>query len=156
MSVLKSGLSFVVVDNSNGTEHPVRLNNIYARHNVSAALRAFAAARCEVLPYSLIVKGLAEYHTTGVRQNVIWTEDGICLYADCYNAIATSVRSAVETSDIIPVTGKRIAVLGDIEEWDSLSVVSFIAMAKAVCGKMVERQSIVNAKTVSDLFKLVK
>ena len=46
--------------------------------------------------------------------------------------------------------------LGDIEEWDSLSVVSFIAMAKAVCGKMVERQSIVNAKTVSDLFKLVK
>lgn len=46
--------------------------------------------------------------------------------------------------------------LGDIEEWDSLSVVSFIAMAKAVCGKTVERQSIVNAKTVSDLFKLVK
>ena len=121
VSVLKSGLSFVVVDNSNGTEHPVRLNNIYARHNVSAALRAFAAARCEELPYSLIVKGLAEYHTTGVRQNVIWTEDGICLYADCYNAIATSVRSAVETSDITPVTGKRIAVLGDIEECGQLS-----------------------------------
>lgn len=46
--------------------------------------------------------------------------------------------------------------LGEIEEWDSLSVVSFIAMVKTVCGKTVERQAIVNAKTVADLFELVK
>lgn len=46
--------------------------------------------------------------------------------------------------------------LSEIEEWDSLSVVSFIAMAKAVCRKTVERQAIVNAKSVADLFELVK
>ena len=46
--------------------------------------------------------------------------------------------------------------LGEIEEWDSLSVVSFIAMSKAACGKTVERQAIVDAKTVADLFELVK
>ena len=51
---------------------------------------------------------------------------------------------------------KETTILENIEEWDSLSVVSFIAMAKAVCGKTVERQAIVNAKTVADLFELVK
>ena len=46
--------------------------------------------------------------------------------------------------------------LGDIEEWDSLSVVSFIAMAKATCGKKVERVAIASAKTIGDLFALLK
>lgn len=47
-------------------------------------------------------------------------------------------------------------LLGDIEEWDSLSVVSFIAMAKAACGKKVERAAITNAKTIGELFVLLK
>lgn len=47
-------------------------------------------------------------------------------------------------------------LLGDIEEWDSLSVVSFIAMAKASCGKKVERVAIINAKTIGELFVLIK
>ena len=46
--------------------------------------------------------------------------------------------------------------LADIEEWDSLGVVSFIAMAKAVCGKKVERTAIINAKTLQDLYTLVQ
>ena len=45
--------------------------------------------------------------------------------------------------------------LGDIEEWDSLGVVTFIAMAKAACGKKVERAAIVNAKTLQDLYALL-
>lgn len=47
-------------------------------------------------------------------------------------------------------------LLGDIEEWDSLSVVSFIAMAKATCGKKVERAAVANAKTIGELFALIK
>ena len=47
-------------------------------------------------------------------------------------------------------------LLGDIEEWDSLSVVSFIAMAKAACGKKVERTVVANAKTIGELFALLK
>lgn len=47
-------------------------------------------------------------------------------------------------------------VLDDIEEWDSLSVVSFIAMAKLATGKKVERQPILAAKTVRDLYALLQ
>ena len=46
--------------------------------------------------------------------------------------------------------------LADIDEWDSLGVVSFIAMAKAVCNKKVERAAITSAKTLQDLFALVQ
>ena len=46
--------------------------------------------------------------------------------------------------------------LNDIEEWDSLSVVSFIASANTSFGKKVARQDVMDAETVSDLYALVK
>ena len=64
---------------------------------------------------------MAEYKTEGVRQNIIRTKDGIVVYADCYNAVAKSMKSAIDACDIIPVKGKRIAVLGDVEEVGEVS-----------------------------------
>ncbi len=46
--------------------------------------------------------------------------------------------------------------LKDIEEWDSLSVVSFIATANTSFGKKIARQDVLAAKTVADLYALVK
>ena len=46
--------------------------------------------------------------------------------------------------------------LSDVEEWDSLSFVSFIAMAKEAGFTNVNREVVNEAKTVKDLFELVK
>ena len=46
--------------------------------------------------------------------------------------------------------------LADIEEWDSISFVSFIAMAKELGFSNVNRDSVKNVKTVADLFELLK
>lgn len=46
--------------------------------------------------------------------------------------------------------------LDDVEEWDSLSFVSFIAMAKEAGFTQVNRHSLKDAKTVADLFALCK
>ncbi len=46
--------------------------------------------------------------------------------------------------------------LSDIEEWDSLSFVSFIAMAKEAGFTQVNRNVVSSAKNVDDLFALVK
>lgn len=46
--------------------------------------------------------------------------------------------------------------LNDVEDWDSLSVVSFIAMGKIATGKKLDRQAVLSAETVSDLYALVK
>ncbi len=48
------------------------------------------------------------------------------------------------------------SVLADIEEWDSLSFVSFLAMANAAYGKKVAPAAVREAKTIGDLLLLVK
>ena len=48
------------------------------------------------------------------------------------------------------------SVLTDIEEWDSLSFVSFLAMANASYGKKVSPADVRAAKTIGDLALLVK
>lgn len=130
------GLSFLVHVKENGIHERVRLNGIYAKHNVICALYAFAAGYCQGLPIASIIRGLSNYRTSGIRQNIIRTSDGVMLYVDCYNAVAKSMKSAIEACDSIPVSGKRIAVLGDIAEVGDLSesmhedVISFINKSK--------------------------
>lgn len=46
--------------------------------------------------------------------------------------------------------------LADVEEWDSLSFVSFIAMAKELGFTNVNREVVNESKTVKDLFELMK
>lgn len=46
--------------------------------------------------------------------------------------------------------------LGEIEEWDSLSIVSYIAMANAACGKKVDVKKVREAVTIQDLYDLLK
>lgn len=47
-------------------------------------------------------------------------------------------------------------VLDELDEWDSLSLVSFMAMANAAYGKKVSAADVKMAKTVADLYDLVK
>lgn len=117
----KFGLEFVVIDNINNKRFDVVLHNVYAYHNVTAALYAFAAGVCSGVPYEKILKGLNKYRTLGIRQNIYDSETGVKLYVDCYNAVGKSVEAAIITASMIPVNGKRIAVLGDIEEAGSMS-----------------------------------
>ena len=51
---------------------------------------------------------------------------------------------------------KMDTVLDSIDEWDSLSFVAFIAMAKASFGKAVTGAEVRKAATVADLWELVK
>lgn len=46
--------------------------------------------------------------------------------------------------------------LQDIEEWDSLSFVSFIAFANAEAGKKLTADQIRGAETVGDLYRLLQ
>lgn len=46
--------------------------------------------------------------------------------------------------------------LAELEDWDSLAIVDFIAMANSVCGKKVKRTDVTGAKTFSDLYALLK
>ncbi len=109
------GLNFDVVEKATQNSYTVKLYNSYAIHNVTAALIAFAAGVVNGMDHNKIIDGLASYRATGIRQN-IYNAGSKIVYADCYNAVAKSVRSAVNAACEIPIKGKRIAVLGDIAE----------------------------------------
>ena len=47
------------------------------------------------------------------------------------------------------------SVLADIDEWDSLSIVSFVAFANSSCGKKIAPALIRGCKTVRDLYNLL-
>ena len=111
----ESGLEFVVVERETGASHKAHLRDVFAVHNIYAALYAFAAGVYSGISKENIIRGIAAYEASGVRQN-IWRAKGVTIYADCYNAVAKSVRSAVGAASLIPVQGKRVAVLGDIAE----------------------------------------
>ena len=115
------GLSFTVHEKSNGDSYSVRLNNVYALHNVSCALYAIAAGRIDGIDKKSIVQGLLHFRQRGVRQNILKADNGVLIYADCYNAIDRSMKSAIDTASLMDVRGNRIAVLGDIEECGDLS-----------------------------------
>lgn len=116
VKVTNKGLNFTIVDKHNNRETPIALYSVYALHNIYLALFSYAAAIYSDVKIENIQKGLSNFRTVGIRQNIFKAKDNVTVYADCYNATATSVKSAIKASAIIPIQGKRIAVLGDIEE----------------------------------------
>lgn len=125
------GLKFEVIEKKSGNAYKVFLKNTFGTHNVYPAMYAFAAGVESGIPYDRIIKGLQKYRSQGIRQNAYKTK-GVVVYADCYNAVAKSVRSAVEGAQNIPVKGKYVAVLGDIAEAGDFSESTHLEIADIV------------------------
>ena len=136
VEVNAEGLSFVINIKETGDRATAKLKSIFAKHNIISALYAFAAGYCQGIPINDIIKGISNFRTSGIRQNIIKTSDGVTLYVDCYNAVGKSMKSAIEACDSISISGRRIAVLGDIAEVGDLSesmhrdVVSYVNESK--------------------------
>ena len=112
----EKGLSFNIVIRKIGQRYPVAMKNIYAPHNAICATLAFAAAYYEGMAPKKIIQAISTFKPQEARQNIIRTSDDIVIYADCYNATARSMKSAIDATKNIPTRGKKVAVLGDIEE----------------------------------------
>ena len=68
------------------------------------------------------------------------------------NAFIEKMVDLMDTEDELTMDTNLL----DIEEWDSLSFVSFIAFANAKVGKKVTSDMVRSAKTVSDLYHLIE
>lgn len=89
-------------------------------HNVRNALAAFLAGTLTGMEEQEILCGLAEYHPTGNRQNIM-EKNGQTVIADCYNASPDSMRAALGVLASYPAEGRRVAVLGDMLELGDMS-----------------------------------
>lgn len=78
---------------------------------------AFAAAAAYLLGVDQrdIRAGLSSYVPGNMRMN-IYEKNGFTVIADCYNAAPESMRGAINTLSALNVSGRRVAVLGDMKE----------------------------------------
>ena len=96
-------------------------------------MMAYVAGRITSIPAETIRKGLMHYKPLGFRQNV-YREKGYTIYADCYNASAKSIRSALEVLSRQPRRdgARKIAILGDIAEIDGFQEDTYRDVAESV------------------------
>jgi len=89
--------------------------NLLGRHQATNALFAVAVSEELGLGRAEIQRGLAECQPAKMRLQ-FWEVNGVRVLNDCYNANADSTVAALETLCGLPLQGRRVAVLGDMNE----------------------------------------
>jgi UDP-N-acetylmuramoyl-tripeptide--D-alanyl-D-alanine ligase len=89
--------------------------NLLGRHQAMNALLAISAGAELGLSREEIQRGLADCQPPKMRLQ-FWEAGGVRVLDDCYNANADSTVAALETLCDLPLQGRRVAVLGDMEE----------------------------------------
>jgi UDP-N-acetylmuramoyl-tripeptide--D-alanyl-D-alanine ligase len=89
--------------------------NLLGRHQVANALLAVAVSEELSLGRSAVRDGLAGCQPAKMRLQ-FWEAGGVRVLDDTYNANADSALAALETLCDLPLQGRRVAVLGDMNE----------------------------------------
>jgi UDP-N-acetylmuramoyl-tripeptide--D-alanyl-D-alanine ligase len=89
--------------------------NLLGRHQVTNALFAVAVSEELGLGRTEIQSGLADCKAPKMRLQ-FWEANGIRVLDDAYNANADSTIAALQTLCDLPLQGRRVVVLGDMEE----------------------------------------
>jgi len=89
--------------------------NLLGRHQVSNAMLAMAVGAELGLDPAAVRAGLAECQAAKMRLQ-LWEAGGVRVLDDAYNANADSTIAALETLCGLPLQGRRVAVLGDMNE----------------------------------------
>ena len=104
---------------------------VSGKHNLYNAMMAFIAGRLSDIPTHKIVSGLQKYQQLGFRQH-LFRSGAYTVYADCYNASARSIKSALAVLDTIDAPGEKVAVLGDIAEIEGFEQETYRNVAASV------------------------
>ena len=110
----KNGVSFRVEAPKAEFSGEYRIN-LLGRHQVTNALFAIAVSEELGLGRPAARDGLAECQPAKMRLQ-FWEAGGVRVLDDAYNANADSTLAALETLCALPLQGRRVAVLGDMNE----------------------------------------
>jgi len=113
-----------------GEEREAMRLGLPAEHMVQNATLAAAVARELGLTLAEIAQGIEAVEWTGARLQRKYL-DGVTFLDDSYNANPESVRAALRALAKIPVSGRRIAVLGRMAELGERSAVEHEAVGRA-------------------------
>jgi UDP-N-acetylmuramoyl-tripeptide--D-alanyl-D-alanine ligase len=90
--------------------------NLYGAHSAKAAAAAYAVGDLLGLSREQITAGLAKIHAVAGRMRALPGINGSTIVDDTYNSSPEAVVAAMEALAAAPVTGRRIALLGSMNE----------------------------------------
>ena len=115
-----------------GKEFPVFVP-VEGKHNAYNAIAAGTTGLiCGIAPEKIQL-GMSHFENTGMRQRV-YEEQGYTIIEDCYNAGPESMRAALNVLAERKVSGKRIAVLGDMMELGSRAMAEHYRVGRYCAG----------------------
>ncbi len=106
-------------------------------HNVRNACAALAAADALGIPPYLAAQKLSEYRAPAQRQQK-HQAGGVLVIDDTYNASPDSMRSAIDVLATSEVSGRRIAVLGDMKELGDYSAAGHAQVGQYLAEKKID------------------
>ncbi|MEP6624234.1 MAG: UDP-N-acetylmuramoyl-tripeptide--D-alanyl-D-alanine ligase [Acidimicrobiia bacterium] len=125
---------------------PVRLAVRGAHQAMNAGQAAAVALHLEV-PFDAVVDALAHAEGTGWRMQLHETAGGVTVLNDAYNASPVATIAAVRALAGLPVTGRRIAVIGDMRELGPWSESEHARVGAAIAAAGVDVLVAVGAET---------
>jgi UDP-N-acetylmuramoyl-tripeptide--D-alanyl-D-alanine ligase len=101
---------------------------VRGEHQVDNASQAAAVALELGVPLAEVVTGLAAVRTSCRRMEVLHTPGDIVVINDAYNSSPTSAAAAVRSLARLDVTGRRVAVLGEMLELGEQTAAEHVAI----------------------------
>ncbi|MDB5178711.1 MAG: UDP-N-acetylmuramoyl-tripeptide--D-alanyl-D-alanine ligase [Patescibacteria group bacterium] len=89
---------------------------LYGRHSAKAAAAAYAVADLLGLTKAEIEQGLASLKPVHGRMNPLPGRNGSTIVDDTYNSSPEALAAALDALAKAPITGRRIAILGSMNE----------------------------------------
>jgi UDP-N-acetylmuramoyl-tripeptide--D-alanyl-D-alanine ligase len=109
-----------IVQELNGTSFSVDQTEYFipvlGKHNVNNALAAYAVAKFLNVNDEAIKSGFNRIKITGMRLELIQSDNGVTVINDAYNASPTSMNAAINLLEDLNGFHKKYVVLGDMLE----------------------------------------
>ena len=128
-----SGTSFSAIYGSNILKIK---NKLIGKHQISSLLAAFCVAKILEIPNNKIINALNKLEPVNGRMRPLRGIEGISIIDDTYNSSPAAVKAAIETVSIIENKGKKVAILGNMNELGNYEKEAHKEVAKFIKDKV--------------------
>jgi UDP-N-acetylmuramoyl-tripeptide--D-alanyl-D-alanine ligase len=114
-------------------------------HQVTNGALAATVALALDEPFDAVAAGLRRARVAHGRMEILRVASGMVVLDDAYNASPASMAAAIDALRALPVSGRRIAVLGEMRELGDDAVPAHVAVGRLVADAPVDLLVVVGA-----------